>query len=106
MFDGEQATGTQPAPSKPDDRGYHRHPVGTAEQRVMRVMLRYFRFQNSSIRDVGRVGNHQVDLSVEFGEQAGRGDVGTHQLYRGTRRIAAGIVKGAVGVVNADDAGL
>ena len=76
MLDGEQATGAQPAPGEGDDGGDHRHAVGPTEQRMMRIMLGHFGIQIGAVRNVRRVGHHQVDLPVEFGKQAGVGDVG------------------------------
>src|SRR5882757_7390397 len=76
MLDGEQATRVQPASGEADDGGYHRHAVRSAEQGVGWIMLGHFGFQKDIIGNVGRVGNHEVYLSVEFGKQSRHADVG------------------------------
>ena len=68
MLDGEQAARSQPAPSEPDDGGNHRHPVRAPEHGMGRIVFTYFGFDLSSVWDVGRVADHQVDLPVKLGQ--------------------------------------
>ena len=45
-------------------------PSGPAEQRVGRIMFGHFGFQSRAVGNVGRVGNDEVHLAVELGQQA------------------------------------
>src|ERR1700759_2788435 len=82
VLDGEQSAGAQPPPGLDDEGGYHRHAVRPAEQRMWRIMLSHLGFQHGIVGNVWRVGDDEVDQSVEFGKQAAGGDVGAHEFHR------------------------
>ena len=110
MFDGEDAARAKPASGQADDGGDHRHPVRPAEHSVVWIMLSDFGFHGRGVRDIRRIGHHQVDTAVQSGKQAGPGrelsDVGLHELDRGARRVAARVLEGRLGVIDAGDPGL
>ena len=105
MFDGEQPAGTQPPPGVGDNGDYHRHAIWSAKHRMMGIMLGYFRFQKSTVRNVGWIRHHQIDPSVEFGKQVRSGDVGVHEFDRAALGVAARILQRSERVVDANDPG-
>ena len=72
MLDSEAAAGAQPSRRESDDRVDHPHAVRAAEQRMRRIMFGHFGFQYRAVGDVGRVGDKEVDLPVQFRQQPGR----------------------------------
>ena len=54
-----------------DNRIDDGHPIRAAEQRMRRIMVRDFGFQYGPVGYVRRVGDYEINLAVEFGEQPG-----------------------------------
>ncbi len=90
MLDGTPAAGPQPAARQFDDRVDDSHPVRATEQCMRWIMLCHFGFQCHPVGDVGRVGDQEVDLAVQFGQQRGVGDVGVQEFDRGAQRCFGG----------------
>ena len=70
-------------------------------------MLGHFGFHSVAVGNVGRVGHHQVDPSIQLGKQSGPGDklsdVGANELHRGALGVAARVGEGRIGVIDADN---
>ena len=106
MFDGAATAVTQQPCGHPDDRIDDGHPIRPAEQRVRRIMFGHFGFQCRAVGNVGRVGDDEVHLAVEFGKQPGPGDVGLDELDGRSCDVASGVGERVLGVVDGDDAGV
>ena len=82
MLDGTPATGLEPAARQLDDRVDDHHPVRATEQRMRWIMLCDFGFQRRAVGNVGRIGDQEVDLSIQLRQLGVVGDVGPHQFDR------------------------
>jgi len=56
------------------------------EHGVWRIVVSHFGFELGAIRNVGRVGHHEIDVALELGQHTGAGDVRAYELHRGCRR--------------------
>ena len=106
MLDGTPAAGPQPTARQFDDRVDDSHPVRATEQCMRWIMLCHFGFQCHPVGDVGRVGDQEVDLSVQGGQQRGVGDVGVQEFDGGASDVSAGVSQRVIGIVDGDDAGI
>ena len=100
MLDRQQAAGPQPVDGPASHRRDDRHTVDPAEQRVRRIMPGNFGFQHHPDRDIRRVGDHQIDPAVEFGQQARVGHVPPHDPDPGRCCVTPRIVQRGVVVVD------
>ena len=65
----DRSPDAQPARDVRDHRLDDGQPVRAAEQRAVRVVVGHLGFELGALRDVRRVGHHQVDTALEPGEQ-------------------------------------